>query len=111
MKNSKKPLSFGDKALAMLAGMSKEEFLAAVEERCPSLIHGRGPQPADAMVPGSLIETGPSDDELQAEVRAELARLRAEKAKAHAPKKRAAAVAASPRKQHTRVERVARSKD
>lgn len=93
----------------MLAGMSKEEFVAAVEERCPTLIHGRGPQPADAIVPGSLIESGPSDDELQAEVRAELARLRVENAKSHAPKKRPAAVASLPRKQ-TRVERVTRPK-
>lgn len=55
-----KHFDFGQQASEILARMSKEEFLAAIEERCPELLHGQGPKPRDAMVPGPLRDTGPS---------------------------------------------------
>lgn len=60
MKSSDRPSSFGQQAAEILARMTKEEFLAAIEERCPELIHGQGPKPKDAMVPGPRHDSGPS---------------------------------------------------
>lgn len=40
-----------DEAIARMNAMSREEFLAALRERCPELLEGRGPMPFDAVVP------------------------------------------------------------
>jgi hypothetical protein len=90
MKGSRKRKpSFGEQAEALLESMTAEELMAAIEERCPELIHGRGPRPPGAMVPGPLIDSGPS---IEAAWKAERAKVLAEKkqqAKAVAARQRA----------------------
>jgi hypothetical protein len=70
--------------------------MAAIEEHCPEWIHGRGPKPPDAMVPGPLINSGPS---IEAAWKAERAKFLAEK------KSLAKAAAAKPKRPRKRQPR------
>ena len=58
--SSAEPLPLDEQAKIILEAMTDEQFLSALEESCPEIIHGRGPIPADAMIPGPIRNTGPS---------------------------------------------------